>query len=128
MKLTKNIESKSGAYIPIMKTSPYWPLQLSFKGSRNYLQGGDIHNSVDRLAGELTGMADAYVSKIAFRKFARQDCDLVREKPEDEAALVADGTITAGDNPPIQFWVIETCRPAIGRYDYDEQQIGRAHV
>jgi hypothetical protein len=106
-----------------MKTPPYWPLKLSFKGNRNYLQGGDIHNAVNRLAGELTGRVDAYVSKIAFRKFARQDCDLVGEKPEDEAALVADGTVTAGNNPPIQFWVIETFRPAIGRYDYDEQPI-----
>lgn len=107
----------------MMTTQSHWPLNLRFKGDRAYLQGGDIYNAVNNLAGELAGKAEAYVSKIAFRRFARQDCDLLGEEPRDKTALIASGTITIEQQPSAKFWIIETDRPPIGRYDYDEPRI-----
>lgn len=95
-------------------------LNLNFKGDRTYIQGGDIYNAVVRIA---TRSGDpAFVSSIAFRHFARHDCDVVWDKPAPSDSLVAQGRI-AKKTADQAFWVMESTRPASGRVDFDEQRL-----
>jgi len=64
-------------------------LNLRFKGQRSYIQGPDIFNAATRKLHEAD--AEAWVSMLAFRRFARLDCDLVVAKPQAEAHMVAQG-------------------------------------
>ncbi len=95
-------------------------LDLKFKGSRTYIQGGDIFNAVGRFAREAD--ITSYVSHLAFRHFARQDCDLVWDRPELTEKLIAQGRVTSADNSRA-FWVMESSRPSAGRYPYDEESV-----
>jgi len=100
-------------------------LSVGFKGERSYIQGGDIFNAVaDRLA---TDDPDAWVEHLAFRHFARRDCDLVWERPSETAVLIAQGR----SGPPERkrpFWVIESTRDAVGRRPFDEDSIMDAAI
>ena len=104
------------AYPPVKRQA----LNLGFKGDRNYVQGGDIFNAVEREFRERD--TNSYVSHISFRHFVRSDCDLVWERPEDAETLVAQGRWSAstGEQP---FWVIESTRPVTGRRGFDEDRL-----
>lgn len=95
-------------------------LNLKFKGDRTYMHGSDIYNVVDRLVRE-TDVA-SYISRLAFRRFARRDCDLLWDKPASNANLFAQGTASLSDGNR-SFWVIESDRPAAGRYPFDEDSV-----
>lgn len=104
-------------------------LELRFKGSRTYLQGGDIYNSINNIAPELSGQTDAYLSKIVFRRFARYGCEVWMEQSFDTNNLVAIGLITNGKGDYIKIWVVETNRPVKTRYEFNEKDIvGLAHI
>jgi hypothetical protein len=100
------------------------PLNLQFKGQRNYIQGGDVYTAVHSLAPRLTEANDVFVSNLAFRRFAKNDCDLSLDQPEDGQEYIAKGKISDGQGKDLRhFWVLESERPAAGRYAFDEQAI-----
>jgi hypothetical protein len=98
-------------------------LELQFKGSRTYLQGGDIYNSINNIAPELTGQSNAYLSQIVFRRFARRECEVWIEQSFDNDLLVATGLITYGKEESQRIWVVETNRPVNSRYEFNEKDI-----
>jgi hypothetical protein len=101
-----------------------FPLNLQFKGQRDYIQGGDIYNAINRLAPQLTDARDAFVSSLAFRRFAKNDCDLLLDKPSMDQNYVAKGKISDGQKKDLpNFWVLETERIPAGRYAFDENAI-----
>ena len=91
-------------------------LQLGFKGQRSYIQGGDIFNAATAIAREAG--PEWFLSVLAFRHFARGDCDLHWSRPAPEATLIGHGvaTDTSAKRP---FWITESQRPATGRNPYD---------
>ncbi len=100
-------------------------LGLGFKGERTYIQGGDIYNAI----ATAIAIADptTFVEHLAFRQFARRDCDLTWVKPDDGAVLIAQGRSRSKDGPR-PFWVIQSQRDAVGRRPFDEDSITDAAV
>jgi hypothetical protein len=100
-------------------------LGLGFKGDRTYIQGGDIYNSIAAIIS--IAEPSAFVEHLAFRQFARRDCDLVWERPDGTAVLIAQGRADSavGKRP---FWVIESQRDPVGRRPFDENSITDAAV
>lgn len=99
-------------------------LNLKFKGQRNYIQGGDIFNAINDLASQITDHKGAFVSNLAFRRFAKNDCDLYLDHPGDNKSYVARGNIADSQGGVRQrFFVFESDRVPAGRYDFDEDAI-----
>ena len=95
-------------------------LNLRFKGQRSYIQGPDIFNAATRILN--VADAEAWISMLAFRRFARLDCDLVLAKPQADAHTVAQGFVNnSGGKRP--FWIVESDREPGGRYPYDQDSI-----
>ena len=95
-------------------------LNLKFKGDRTYIHGSDIYNAVDRVVGKDNDVC--YLSHLAFRRFARRDCDLLWAKPPQGESLTAQGRVRHSDTDR-PFWVVESSEPAAGRYDFDEASL-----
>lgn len=101
-------------------------LALKYKGSRNYLQGGDLYNAVLALAAVI--FEHGYISSIAFKRFARNQCYLTFTQDNDSVALVAVGVVADLNGGQHDFWVYETADPVGGRYPFDEDSIVRDAV
>lgn len=99
------------------------PLQLQFKGDRKYLHGSDMYNTITQRMSAFTKDPTAYVNKIIFRQLARHDCDLWLESPEKSSRLIANGTCRLRDDSTLPFWLIESERQVVGRYEFDEDAI-----
>lgn len=104
------------------------PLELRYKGDRNYLQGGDIVQFLeDNLDTWLEGDG-WWLSRLAFRRFARNQLDLVWEAPGDQRDAVAEGLFRRNGNDR-RFWLTESDRPVAGRYPFDEDAlVAGAHI
>lgn len=100
------------------------PLNLQFKGQRDYIHGTDVYNAIQSLAFHLTDSIEAFVSNLAFRRFAKNDCDLSLNQPDTNLDYVAKGKISDSQGQEIRhFWVLETERAPKGRYAFDEKKI-----
>jgi hypothetical protein len=95
-------------------------LNLGFKGERNYTHGSDIFNAINLSLGRRK--PPAWVSHLAFRNFARRDCELHWNKPGDECHLVAQGSAKFPDGVR-PFWVVESLKEAAGRRPFDEERL-----
>lgn len=118
----EHLASPSEAHT-IMKSLP---LNLQFKGGRNYLHGSDVYNAVNSLAPVISGRAEAFLKCISFRAFSRNDADLYMEPPGNHMRVVATGEIFAGDNFSGSVWVVESDRRVTQRYPFDEGRIVKA--
>lgn len=101
---------------------PRKPLQLMFKGDRNYIQGGDIFNCLEEAAPQLVQDQGAFVSAITFRQFTRKDCIIATKEPEAEK-LVAEATLRNDSGSTAEVWIEETEEEPAGRYTFDEDSI-----
>lgn len=101
-----------------------YQLNLQYKGQRNYIHGSDIYNAINNVASQLTNKNRAFVSNLAFHRFAKKDCDLCLVQPLEKKDYVAKGNIKdIQGNDLQQFWIVESDRDPVGRYDYDEKAI-----
>src|SRR4051812_16694629 len=103
------------------------PLQVCFKGNRDYLQGGDMCNAImERVrldyGGEISGF------KLAFHRFISRQPDVcwvsgknVSSRPSD---LVVDFAVT-GTGGSVSGWLIESDRQVECRIPFDEDRIAR---
>lgn len=107
----------------MISTHAHRPLNLQFKGDRNYLHGSDMYNTVTRLVSVFANDPSAYVNKIIFRHLARLDCNLLMEPPVESIHLIANGTYRLADGSDAPYWVVESERPVGGRYAFDEDAI-----
>ena len=106
-------------------TAKVVPLQLCFKGERDYLQGADIYQGVvDAIRNELREPAGGI--RMAIRRFfARQPDLLWMDSPEASARpqqAVVDYTV---DLPARRSggWLVESGRPVECRLPFDEARI-----
>ena len=97
-------------------------LDLKFKGSRNYLHGSDIFNSLVNMFARENG---GYLSKLVFKRFARHQIEVVLESPVDDSAYLGKGVWTEENGADFEFWLRETALPVTQSYPFDEEQIIR---
>lgn len=94
-------------------------LKFRFKGARNYIQGGDIFDVVEKaLAGE-----GRHVIEMTFRHFSSHQLVLVPSDPG--ASAMTEGLALNHDGTRTPFWLVETDDPVTERYPFDEDAITR---
>ena len=110
-----------------------YPLTMSFKGSRDYLQGADIFNALTQtltaaLPSDEQGATEVF---LAIHALAHRQCDLqLREYGDDPQArpqepLVAQfGMVCRGQE--VRAWLTESERPVSSRLPYREEEIAAA--
>ncbi len=110
-----------------------FPLTMSFKGTRDYLQGADIFNAMTQaLAAALPIDAQGATAVfLAIHALAHRQCDLqLSENGDDpharpEEALVAQfGMLCRGQE--VRAWLTESERPVSSRLPYREETIAAA--
>ncbi|MFB1489889.1 MULTISPECIES: hypothetical protein [unclassified Thiocapsa] len=94
--------------------------QLKFKGTRNYLQGGDIYNAI---AEALSARFGGHLVRLAFKHFARNQCQLLFQHPAETGKVMGNGTWQAASGEMQRFWLCETDRPVTESYPFDEDAI-----
>jgi len=97
-------------------------LDLHFKGDRNYLHGTDLFESISKSCSAKMG---GFLQRLAFRRLARNQCDLVFDQTGTVADSIARGTWKTGDGGLAQFLLVETDRRVTESYPYDEEPIRR---
>jgi hypothetical protein len=96
------------------------PLNLAFKGNRDYVQGPDIYSAV---VGTLA-LEPQSSFRLVIHHFARRQCELVISAASDAApadAVALFWTTRAG--LPLQGWVVEREAEITSRAPYDEEPI-----
>lgn len=97
-------------------------LDLKYKGSRNYLQGGDFFDAITSALFDETG--DGALKKLCFKSFARNQCRLVLEKrPGKSEYQIGNGIWLKSDGEEIKFWIVESDEPVLSRYPFDEDEL-----
>ena len=80
-------------------------LKLKYKGSRNYLQGGDFYNAI---TDQLTNRLGGYLTRLAFKHFARHQSLLALDPPTENLPVIGNGTWRAASGEAQRFWLLET--------------------
>jgi hypothetical protein len=99
------------------------PLDLFYKGDRNYIQGGDFYNRINFLAPKIAGSSDTYLAHLVFRNFCRNDADIYLYPPDSQKALVGTGRIVSKHEDSQKIWIVESNRRIAKRYPFDEKEI-----
>lgn len=99
------------------------PLNLAFRGNRDYIQGADIYEAIVTAIQRDCGPAQGGL-KIQMHSLARTGCEVILapanvplSRPELGRAQFASGNWHG--------WVAETGRPIVERFPYDEGHIAR---
>lgn len=99
------------------------PLDLAFRGNRDYVQGADIYESVVTTIRRVCGSVQGEL-KINMHSLARSGCELL--------LAPADVTLQRPESGRAEFvfggwhgWIAETGRPIVERIPYDEGHIAR---
>lgn len=102
-----------------------YPLLTPFKGTRHYIQGPDLFNAVQALALFATGAKGAYVSKLAFTRFAYFKCDLVLSPEATDTACnpMGEGEFSLPDGRHQPFLLSEGTQAPLERRPYDEDSM-----
>lgn len=99
-------------------------LMLSYKGEREYIQGGDIFNALADIASEVAGHSGAFVKRLAFRRFTRMACEVTTEQPNDSSKVI--GQVRFGlqhDSSHRDAWLVETGIDITTRQPFDEASL-----
>ena len=94
--------------------------ELKYKGTRNYLQGGDFYNTINEMLSTRFG---GHLVRLVFKHFARNQCQLLLERPADTGPVIGHGTWQAASGDTQRFWLRETDRPVTESYPFDEEAI-----
>jgi hypothetical protein len=103
------------------------PLQLCFKGARNYLQGGDLCQAIMQAADTLP-LGGVVRFQLAFHRFIARQPDLVWLDPEDPAARATDAPTAftvSGAGGLVRGQLVESGRAVDCRIPFDEDSIVR---
>ncbi len=94
------------------------PLDLAFKGGRDYLHGTDLHDAVRDAVAARWG--DATSVDLSFHSLARSAVRLTDAAPAQQAVALC--RCSAG-GAPRQLWLVQTGHAVLGRRAYDEAAI-----
>lgn len=96
-------------------------LPLSYKGSRQYIQGGDIFNALTDSSSEITNQDKVFINRLVFRRYARHACELTIERPENMETVVGQVRFRSwSDGTLIDGWIVEKAIPVSDRQAFDE--------
>ena len=101
------------------------PLDLRYKGGRDYLHGTDIYTAIVSMLTARLGTAE-YSGHIIFHQFARQQCEMFVSRADTHLTVPPDRVCDArfsGANGDWVVWLSETARSVEGRYPYDEDSL-----
>lgn len=104
-------------------------LTLKFKGLRNYVQGGDFYNAVENWCKK-NHTESTYVSKISFRTFTVNQCELLFTKPTENRKIIGSGVVTVVGEVEslLEFWLVEREAFIKDRYAYDEEGLVKKSI
>lgn len=95
-------------------------LFFEFKGERNYVQAGDIFNSLDAFAFG-NGW---YVRSLTFKRFTANHIELCLDSPDASRCVLGSGSfLERSSRVEHFFWLVESELPVTGRYEFDENSI-----
>jgi len=104
------------------------PLQLCFKGTRDYLQGGDLCQAIMQAAGTLS-LGEIIRFQLAFHRFIARQPDLVWLDPQDPASRAKDAPTEftiSGTRGVLRGQLAESGRAVDCRVPFDEDGIVRS--
>jgi hypothetical protein len=101
-------------------------LEMSFKGARDYLQGGDLYNAIIAELAKVYDLDKVKTLKLSFHRFVRKNCDLFipeqgedispgQDNAADISLAMADGWFSA--------YLVETDREVVSRTPFKEDEI-----
>ena len=96
-------------------------LRLCFKGSRGYLQGGDIFNSLTSNLLEI--FPDSFITNLLFRRFAKNQLCVFFDKTEDESKIIGHGNLKLKNKSIKKFWIKEIDDEVTSSYEFNEDLI-----
>lgn len=99
------------------------PLDLSFKGERHYIQGGDFFNSIQAAASSMHAHDKVYVGKLSFKRFAYHLCELCFDEGVESEGGIGSGELVFGDGRRLSFWISEGGQKPQDRRPYDEEKM-----
>jgi len=102
------------------------PLNLCFKGDRNYLQGADIYNFICENIPNFVIRNIRAPFRLIIHRFAHNQCDMLLSLPE-EVVNKPDNffaeLIFSSSRGRISGWLVETERSVTCRNPYNEEKI-----
>lgn len=102
------------------------PLNLCFKGQRNYLHGTDIYDSVCEAVCHENANASGVHVRFVFHSFATTECELHLSLPGEDCTCPggAVAEVSFAYSSGIQRgWLVETARPVTCRRSFPEEEI-----
>jgi hypothetical protein len=100
-----------------------FPLNLVFRGNRDYIQGADVYEAVVATTQGACGPVQGPLT-LRMHSLARAGCELL--------LAPADVPVSRPELGKAEFvfgnwhgWIVETGRPVVGRLPYDEGHISR---
>ncbi len=98
-------------------------LNTPHKGSRTYIQGGDLFNSISDTLPKLFTQQNSFISQLSFSRFAYHLCELVIDENIEAQSIMGKGVITLDDNTKQNFYLIETATLPSERIPFDEDSL-----
>lgn len=100
-----------------------YQLSTPYKGNRHYIQGGDLFNTAQATAEKVTGVKDAYISRLSFTRFAYRQCELVidPDRVMSGAKPMGEGAFRLPDGTDQVFFLYEGEVEPTERRPYDEE-------
>jgi hypothetical protein len=96
-------------------------LELSFKGSRDYLQGGDIFNALKNVVPIVSNHKEAFICRLSFRNFAKMACELTTDPPNELTTIIGEVRFAfPNELGHLDAWVVLTDIPVRQRKPFDE--------
>ena len=97
-----------------------YKLQMKYKGERNYVHGSDFFTqATTTLLIDYSG----WLERIVFRRFTKNHCLLVLQKPLNSTATVATILWRRGNGEQLPAWIVEGKEKVQERYPYDESAV-----
>lgn len=100
----------------------------TFKGQRNYFQGGDMYNVICEAASKESAVQLSTPFRLVVHKFTDKHCDMLLSEP-GETINKPDHTVAeftfASERGRVSGWLVESEKNVENRIPYDEAKIER---
>jgi len=99
------------------------PLELGYKGARDYLQGPDMYNAIMECLGHVAPKPIHGPVKMVMHEFSHNQCDMVYSIGPDRCLRPDNARLEFYISDNISGWLKETDRLVLARRPYPEDEI-----